>query len=175
MVTKSATSWIESDPRGTLSTRASFQVTGDALVPAMLTDILKVNPTTAYAKGEVYFAGQRTGNVAGHTGLWLISTRPEFSTTLDDHLKFLAAYTFRNVPNIVEFLAFVERRELKAEFHLFWHGRASALWPEPTPQLVKLSEFLSAPLIKDFDREDVDAGEPAMWARTHRIPVVGVA
>lgn len=154
MVTKSATSWIESDPSETLSTHASFRVTGDALAPALLTELLEARPTLAYAKGEHYSAGRRTGMVAGRTGVWLISTRSEFSTNLDEHLRYLIAYTFRNVGHILEFVSFVERRKLQAEIHLFWHGKPNGVWPEPTERLLRLSSFVSATIVKDFDRDE---------------------
>ncbi len=156
MVTKSVTSWIESDPSGTLSTHASFRVTGDALAPALLTELLEVRPTLAYGKGEYYNAGRRTGMVPGRTGVWLISTKPEFSTNLDEHLRFLIAYTFRNVGHILEFVSFVERRKLRAEIHLFWHGKANGAWPQPTERLLHLSSILSTTIGKDLDRDETD-------------------
>lgn len=152
-MSNSPTQWIESDPQDTLSTHASFRVTGDALAPDRLSEILNIYPTTAYAKG----------GDASRTGLWLIATRSPFSTTLDDHLAFLIARLFRNIHANLELVAFVERWELKAELHLCWHGRTESRWPEPTAKLIRLSQFLSAPLVTDFDREG------------GQIPVIGAA
>lgn len=162
MVTTSVTSWIESDPRDTLSAHASFRVTGDALVPAIITDMLGVAPTTAYAKGGSYFAGPRTGNVIGRTGVWLYSTRDDGSATLDDHLDRLVRTIFLDVPHMLKFATSVERRKLKAEFLLFWHGRAGAPLPRPTALLEKLSADVSAPIVMDFDREVPRQTEPTI-------------
>lgn len=175
-MSKSATYWIESDPRGTLSTHASFQITGDALVPGRLSEIIGIEPTTAHAKDESYSAGARTDTVLGRTGVWLISTRAHFSNALDDHLAFLIARLFRNIHSALEVAAFIERWHLKAEIHLFWHGQAAASWPEPTANLLRLSNFLSAPLIRDMNREHADAGDQAAdWPEDGRLPAVGAA
>ncbi len=63
-MTKSTTS------DGTVRTFATFTVVGDRLDPDEVTEILKIRPNLAYAKGEKYDAGERAGPLMGKTGVW---------------------------------------------------------------------------------------------------------
>src|ERR1700683_4071373 len=76
----------------TIKTFVSFRIMGDRLEPDEITNLLRIVPTVVYAKGERYFAGERTGTLIGKTGVWLFSTdRGIRSTNFSDHLNTLVA------------------------------------------------------------------------------------
>src|SRR5690349_14642193 len=92
-MSKSATSTTRSKA-GTLSAFAGLRFLGDSLEPRRLSQLLGVEPTTAYRKGEVY-KRSRGHEVIGRTGLWLLSSRGHVnSDELKDHLAYLKAVVF---------------------------------------------------------------------------------
>jgi hypothetical protein len=54
---------------------ATLRVFGDDLAPDEVTRILKIVPTTAYAKRQHYAAWPRSQDLVGRTGVWFFSTK----------------------------------------------------------------------------------------------------
>jgi hypothetical protein len=65
---------MSSDRNGSVKAYATLRIAGDKLVPEQVTQILKVVPTTAYAKGEHYSGGPRSPDLIGRTGVWYFCT-----------------------------------------------------------------------------------------------------
>jgi hypothetical protein len=65
----------------TLSTFATLNFSGDMLEPERVTEILGVEPTSGYRKGEVY-RRSRGRETHGRTGLWHFSTMRCVSSTV---------------------------------------------------------------------------------------------
>src|SRR5689334_11640146 len=89
-VTMSATSTMRSEAAWPLKTFATLRITGDRLMPDEVSPRLRWPPTLAYAKGEHYWAGPRSPDLIGRTGVWHFCTgRDVQSTRPADHLQFL--------------------------------------------------------------------------------------
>ena len=58
-----ATSTTRPKQKGKVTTRVTFPVAGDPLVPEQVTCNLKFVPGRAYAKGERYYGGPRSLNL----------------------------------------------------------------------------------------------------------------
>ena len=65
---------MRSEPADTVKTFATLRIVGDQLIPEQVTRILKIVPTRAYAKGQSYYGGERTGQLVGKTGVWYFAT-----------------------------------------------------------------------------------------------------
>src|SRR5436309_2144461 len=92
-MSRSATSTTKSKA-GTLEAFAGLRFLGDRLEPRRITELLGVEPTTAYHKGEVY-KRSRGHDVVGRTGLWLVSSEGHVkSNELNDHLTYLRTLVF---------------------------------------------------------------------------------
>src|SRR5260370_37700539 len=79
---------------GTLDVFASLRFAGDRLQPGRITQLLRVEPTVAYRKGDVY-KRSRGHEVVGRTGLWLLSSEGHVSSNeLHDHFAYLRAVIF---------------------------------------------------------------------------------
>ncbi len=112
---------------------ATLRVAGDDLVPDEVTKVLKIVPTTAYAKGEHYAAGPRSPDLVGRTGVWFFSTNGVVAgNQLADHLAFLARLLLLGsgeagpLPRLQQL---VRRRSLRVAVSCFWHGPADARKP----------------------------------------------
>ena len=67
-----------------------MRIAGDQLVPEQVTQVLKIVPTMAYAKGEHYSGGPRSPDLVGRTGVWYFCTDGIVaSNRLSDHLEFV--------------------------------------------------------------------------------------
>ena len=67
-----------------------MRIAGDQLVPEQVTQILKIVPTTAYAKGEHYSGGPRSPDLIGRTGVWYFCTDGIVAgNRFSDHLEFV--------------------------------------------------------------------------------------
>ena len=156
---------------GTSSTRierpkarlfASLRVRGDSLDPDQLTRILRVFPTTAYAKGMKYRAGERTGELVGRTGVWLLSTEGIVASDhLNDHLTFLVGVL---VPNSKDFSPLThlhtlleKQKDLKADIACFWHGRFGEKRPSVPRAFSEFLKLVPADLELDFDTDSDEA------------------
>jgi hypothetical protein len=119
---------------GTIRTFATFRVVGDKLDPSEITNLLHVNPTLAYARGERYRAGDQAGTLVGKTGVWYLSTDGVInSSKLSDHIfPLFAVLTLDHFEEWLKEKAnpkppsrIVQKRPQLSEFML--HGRLRAL------------------------------------------------
>jgi hypothetical protein len=150
-----ATSTTKSEADGTVKVYATLRFAGDELEPREISDVLGVEPTRAYRKGERYFAGPRTGELRGRTGIWLLSTEHAVSgSDLDRHLSYLANLVFKDEPGRAAALSrLTAGRHLKAHVSCFWHGRAGAPIPTIPPQVTEAFRQLPAEIETDFDTD----------------------
>ena len=65
---------MRSEAADAVKTFATLRIVGDQLLPEQVTRIFEVTPTRAYAKGQTYWGGKRTGNLVGKTGVWYLAT-----------------------------------------------------------------------------------------------------
>ena len=131
---------------------ATLRFAGDRLEPREISDVLGVNPTRAYRKGERYPAGPRTGELTGRTGVWLLSTENVVNgSDLDRHLSYLVNLIFESEPSRAAALRqLIVRRDLKAHVSCFWHGRAGARAPSIPAPVIEAFKQLSAEIETDF-------------------------
>src|SRR5688572_22646606 len=126
-MSRSATSTTKSKA-GTLNAFAGLRFLGDSLDPRRISELLGVEPTTAYRKGEVY-RRSRGHEVFGRTGLWRLSSRDHVkSGELNDHLAYLKAVIFPpGGDDLVTPLKLLMREErLTADVSCFWYGEHGA-------------------------------------------------
>src|ERR1700756_1465252 len=170
---------MRSSPDGTVSAFATFRVTGDELIPSEITDILRLFPTTAYAKDEKYHSGPQAGYLTGKTGVWYFATdKIVASQRLVDHILFLVSVLAPDatlagalipIPihatgrplAIARFLrrlerlgVVIEKRNLKATISMFWHGSAGAKPPSIPRQLLAIFKLISIDIEQDFDVDE---------------------
>jgi hypothetical protein len=137
---------------------ATLRVAGDDLVPDEVTRILKIVPTTAYAKGEHYSAGTRSTDLIGRTGVWFFSTKGVVAgNLLADHLAFLARLLLPGsgeagpLPRLQQML---RRRSLHVSLSCFWHGPAGARKPSVPRSVTDLLKLIPAEIEIDFDVDE---------------------
>jgi len=134
---------------------ATLRFAGDKLEPREISDVLRVEPTRAYRKGERYLAGPRTGELTGRTGIWLFSTENVVrGFDLDRHLSYLSNLIFEGEPSHAAALRrLIVVRDLKAHVSCFWHGKAGAPTPcIPAPVIAAFMQ-LPAEIETDFDTD----------------------
>jgi hypothetical protein len=137
---------------------ATLRVAGDDLVPDEVTRILKIIPTSAYAKGEHYSAGPRSPDLIGRTGVWFFSTNGVVAgNQLADHLGFLARLLLPGsgeagpLPRLQQLL---RRRMLRVSLSCFWHGPATARKPSIPRSITDLLKLIPAEIETDFDVDE---------------------
>jgi hypothetical protein len=153
---------IRSEPADTVKTFAALRIVGDQLIPEQVTRILKIAPTRAYAKGQSYYGGERTGQLVGKTGVWYFAThRTVASDSLVDHLMFvvnlLHGYTPETKP-LTRLHNLVKKQSLTAIVSCFWYGRAGARQPAIPRAVTEFLKLLPADIETDFDTDE----EPEM-------------
>jgi len=134
---------------------ATLRVAGDDLAPDEVTKVLKIVPTTAYAKGEHYAAGARSPDLVGRTGVWFFSTKGVVAgNRLADHLAFLARLLLPGsgeagpLPRLQQLL---QRRSLRVAVSCFWHGPTGARKPSIPRSVSDLLKLIPAEIETDFD------------------------
>lgn len=146
----------------TRKTYATFLITGDRLEPEKVTHVLRIVPTVAYAKGESYPAGNRTGMLIGRTGVWLLSTRDIVaSDNLRDHLMYIVGLFVpgrQNVMPLTHVRALIAKKGLRAELTAFWHGARGAKKPPIPVSVTEIMKLLPADVAADFGT-DADGDE----------------
>jgi hypothetical protein len=136
---------------------ATLRVAGDDLVPDEVTKVLKIVPTTAYAKGEHYAAGPRSPDLVGRTGVWFFSTKGVVAgNQLADHLGFLARLLLPGsgeagpLPRLQQL---VRRRSLRVAVSCFWHGPAGGRKPSIPRSVGDVLKLIPAEIETDFDAD----------------------
>jgi hypothetical protein len=147
-----ATSTTKSEADGTVKAYATLRFAGDSLEPEEISNVLGVVPTRANRKGARYFAGPRTGELTGHTGIWLLSTDNVIAgCDLDRHLSYLVNLIFESEPGrAVALRRLIAGRDLKAHVSCFWHGRAAARPPSIPGLVIEAFRQLPAEIEIDF-------------------------
>ena len=113
-------------------TYATLRFAGDRLDPEHISAILPVTPKRAHRKGQVFFAGQRAGNLTGRTGIWYIDTREMRSHDLADHLRVIVTLLYPepgNTDRVNRLREVMGREHGEAHVSCFWHGRQGARPP----------------------------------------------
>jgi hypothetical protein len=135
-----------------LSTFATLNFAGDTLEPELVTEILGVQPTTGYRKGEVY-RHNRGREAHGRTGLWHLSTlRLVESDELADHLNHLVEILCPKgrADHIDALRDLMTRCSLEADVRCFWYGRAGASPPAIPTATKEVFGRLGARIETDF-------------------------
>lgn len=157
MARRSAISTTNAEAGVPVKAYATLRVAGDNLVPDQVTRILKLVPTTAYAKGETYAAGPRSPNLVGRTGVWFFSTDGVVaSERLADHLAFIErtlAGQSRDLAPIPALGQLLLRQRLHAVVTCFWQGTPGARRPTIPRSLSSLLRQVPAALETDFDND----------------------
>jgi hypothetical protein len=146
---------MRSDGLDTRKTYTAFRVVGDSLSPDAVTKVLRVVPTIQYAKGQTYFAGPRTGNLVGKTGLWSLTTdKLVASNNLRDHLAYLLGVLIpdrQDANPLFQLHALLTRhKDWRADLSCFWHGRLGARKPSIPKFVTEVMKFLPAVVETDF-------------------------
>jgi hypothetical protein len=145
----------------TRKTYASLRVMGDDLDPEQVTRILRVVPTTAYAKGDKYpAAGGR--ELIGRTGVWLLSTDGLVaSDNLHHHLAFILGILVpgrQDVGPLTQLHSLLaHRKRLSADIGCFWHGRFGAKRPSVPRIVSEIAKLIPADVETDFDTDSEEA------------------
>jgi hypothetical protein len=171
MANMSGTSLTRSDGRRAVRTFATIRIVGDDLVPDQITKLFKLVPTQAYAKGELYNAGSRSGDVRGRTGVWYLSTdQLVASDRLSDHLAFLlmavvtapqahASTAAQLLANIAQLKQLLQRKSLRAVVTCFWAGPAGTKRPTIPRYVSNLLKAIPIEIETDFD-DDAEPPNP---------------
>jgi hypothetical protein len=123
----------------------------------MVTRLVRIVPTLAYAKGETYSRGPRSSNLVGKTGVWLFSTQKLVaSQRLIDHIEFLFRALVPDPTHLARLHHLIERNSLTAVMTCYWYGRSAAKRPSLPRSVTDLLELLPASLETDFRTEGDD-------------------
>jgi Domain of unknown function (DUF4279) len=151
---KSATSSTKSPTSEPVRAFATLRVAGDDLVPDEVTRILKIVPTTSYAKDMPYSTGSRSPDLIGRTGVWFFSTKGVVAgNQLNDHLAFLARLLLPGsgeagpLPRLQQLL---RRKTLRVSLSCFWHGPAGTRKPSIPRSVTDLLKLIPAEIETDF-------------------------
>jgi hypothetical protein len=143
---------------------ATLRFAGDQLDPHQITELLRVEPTLAYRKGESYRIGPRRKRV-GKTGLWIFSTDglfPQHEVRAHvDAITELVANDSRHPARdkkLQVLREIVEERALSPLVTIFWHGPQGTPAPMIDPAFRDLIARIHGQVEEDFDVDD--GGEP---------------
>jgi len=149
---------MRSERSETRKAYAAFRVRGDALEPSRITKIMRFVPTIAYAKGESFHAGERSGERIGRTGLWLLSTDGVVaSDNLHHHLAYILGMLapgrqdMRPLTDLHGLL--LRQKGLRADLTCFWHGRRGARVPSIPRAVSETMKLIPADIEVDFDTD----------------------
>jgi hypothetical protein len=153
----SATSTTKSPKSGQSTTFATLRFSGDRLDPDRISKILQVRPTKAHRKGELYFAGSRTGKLVGRTGIWLLATDDIIKRgSLERHLDYLISLIFRPLgekDRLQELHKAMREESITADVSCFWHGRRGETPPTIPSRITEQLRTLPAEFETDFDTD----------------------
>jgi hypothetical protein len=149
----------------TRKTYAMLRVSGDSLDPDQVTRALRIVPTIAYRKGEKYFAGKRTGELVGRTGVWCLSTEEIVaSDNLRHHLSHILGLLVPGRQDIDPLLrlhtVLARHDDLQALLCCFWHGRTGAKRPSIPKTVTEFLKLIPADIETDFA---TDSDEAERW------------
>jgi len=153
---------MKSEGRDTRKTYVTFRVAGDSLTPDAITKSLRLVPTLQYAKGQTYFAGPRTGELLGKSGVWLLTTdKLVASYDLREHLAYLLGILIpdrQDATPLFQLHALLSKhKDWHTDLLCFWHGRIGAKKPSIPRYVSGVMKFLPATIETDF-ATDAPAG-----------------
>lgn len=127
-------------------THATFRITGDALRPDRVTELLGISPSFARAKGDVY--GPPARPIRSRTGIWALESEAAInSTELEDHLAYLIA---KLAPAASEPLTRLIAEGSKVDVLCFWMSATGQGGPVLSPRILARVAELGAELSFDF-------------------------
>ena len=146
---------MRSDNPDTRKTYVTFRVVGDTLAPEAVTRALRIFPSIQYSKGQTYFAGSRTGNLVGKSGVWSLTTdKLVASNNLRDHLAYLLGVLIpdrQDANPLFQLHALLSKHnDWRADLSCFWHGRERAKKPSIPKFVTEVMNFLPAAIETDF-------------------------
>jgi hypothetical protein len=141
---------------------ASLRFAGDGLNPDEVSDVVRVEPTLAYRKGERYPIGAERDGV-GQTGVWMVSTEGRFPEhDLRPHLEAVAHLIAIDPKHparderVTTLRDMVERRGLTPVVTVFWHGPPGARLPTIQTWFKELVGRINGEVDEDFYRPDAE-------------------
>lgn len=152
--TGSEISTTKSEP-GTLTAFAGLNFAGDRLNPDCITQLLGVQPTIAYRKGEVYLRS-RGREARGRTGLWRLSSEGFVDANhLDKHLGYLLDILFPGgrTKHIEPLRALIRELDLEVDVDCFWYGEHGATPPEISEATRAAFAQIGATIETDFQTD----------------------
>jgi hypothetical protein len=138
-----------------LSAFAGLNFAGDRLDPVRITQMLGVEPTISYRKGEMYLRS-RGREARGRTGLWRLSTDKLINShDLNEHLTRLLDIMFPGgSTKFVEPLrALMRQFDLEADVDCFWYGEHGANLPEISEEMRTKFALIGATIETDFQTD----------------------
>jgi hypothetical protein len=143
---------------GTRKAYATFRVVGDTLTPEAITKAVRIVPTIQYAKGQTYFAGPRTGDLIGKSGVWSLTTdRLVASNDIREHLAYLLGVLIpdrQDANPLFQLHALLAKhKDWRADLSCFWHGRQGAKRPSIPKFVAEVMKFLPATIETDFETD----------------------
>lgn len=131
----------------------TLRFAGDDLDPDEISAVLPVKLTRAHRKGEEFFAGARSGNLRGRTGIWFLATdKLVLSDDLRDHLRFVKELLYPTPDDdrrIVLLRDILSRRQSHAHLTCFWRGDPG----EPAPKIPARFKSALEPLAADIETD----------------------
>jgi hypothetical protein len=109
-----------------------------------------------------YHGGERTGELVGRTGVWLLSTKDIVaSENLYHHLMYIIGIL---APNPKEFgplthlhALLAKQKDLHADVACFWHGRFGERRPSIPRAISEFLKIIPAELEVDFETDSNNA------------------
>lgn len=140
---------------------ASIRFSGGGLDPARFTQLLGVTPTTAYREGESIKIGRSDHRRIAETGLWLLNTDDRVTgSDIETHIRYadrLLAGTPYDRDFDAHLLKLTESSDARLDVTLFWHGYASASYPEVSRCFIDRVKHLGGQVEYDFDKDSEEA------------------
>jgi hypothetical protein len=131
----------------------TLRFAGDDLDPDEISAVLPIKPTRAHRKGEEFFAGARSGNLRGRTGIWFLATDELVpSDDLQDHLTFLESLLYPKPGNdrrITALKVLLEHTHSCAHVTCFWRGDPG----EPAPHIPDCFRSAIEPLAANIETD----------------------
>lgn len=143
----------------------TLRFVGDDLDPAKISAVLSIDPTRAHKKGEEFFAGKRTGNLRGRSGIWYLATDKLVpSDNLLDHLQLvqqLLCPSPRDNHIVLQLRDILQKSHAGAHLTCFWRGDPG----EAAPQIPRGFRSALAPLSVDIETDFASSSQDSTTER----------
>ena len=132
----------------------TLRFAGDDLDPAEISAILRIEPTRAHRKGEVFLAGSHAGKLRGRTGMWFLATdKLVNSDNLNEHLAFVQTLVNPNPTDdslVWKLRAILARTQSRAHVTCFWRGDSGEPALQVPARFKSAMQQLGADIETDF-------------------------